>query len=138
MIALTIVGPLTEEVMKTAAVLWVVEKRPFLFRSPLQIMGCVVAAGLCFAVIENLLYLKVYVSDPSDELIRWRWTVCVALHVGCTTVAGIGVMRIWKTTMSNLTPPQLPLGAPFLVAAVVIHGSYNALAVLLEHVLFPF
>jgi len=34
---LTVVGPLSEEVMKTAALVWVVEKRPFLIHSPLQI-----------------------------------------------------------------------------------------------------
>jgi hypothetical protein len=137
-IAITLVGPLTEEVMKTAAALWVVEKRPFLFTSRLQIMFCVMAAGLCFAVIENLLYLNVYISDPSREIVIWRWTVCVALHVGCTTISGIGLARIWKTTTNDLTPPQLSLGAPFLIAAVIIHSSYNIFAVILQNVLFSF
>lgn len=137
-IAITLVGPLTEEVMKTAAALWVVEKRPFLFTSRLQIMCCVMAAGLCFAVIENLLYLNVYISDPSRELVIWRWTVCVALHVGCTSISGLGLARIWKTTTNNLTPPQLSLGAPFLIAAVIIHSSYNTFAVILQNVVSPF
>ena len=28
----------------------------------------------------------------------WRWTVCVLLHVGCTTLSGIGLTRVWRVT----------------------------------------
>lgn len=131
-------GPLLEEVMKNASALWIVESRPYLFSSRCQIAICTLASGAVFAVMENLLYLHVYVSDPSPQLVRWRWTVCVALHMGCALVAGLGTMRIWQNTMQSLARPHLSQGAPYLAAAIVLHGTYNALATLLELVAHPF
>jgi hypothetical protein len=133
LLMVTVFGPVLEEMMKIAAALWVVEKRPFLFRSPAQIVVCVLVSGLVFAAIENVLYIEVYTEDPSELLIQWRWSVCVALHMGCSLVAGLGLMRIWGRTMKRRTRPRLALGAGYMVAAMVIHGAYNSFAVLLSY-----
>lgn len=137
-VAAVIFAPLVEETMKTAAALWVVEKRPYLFTSRLQIALCVLAAGFVFAVVENLMYLNVYVPDPPAGLAAWRWTVCTALHMGCAFVGGLGLMRIWGRTTATYTPPRISLGYPYLACAMVIHGTYNAGAVLLEMSNFQF
>jgi RsiW-degrading membrane proteinase PrsW (M82 family) len=129
LVVLVAVGPLIEEVMKVGAALWVVEVRPYWFRSPWQIAIGAAASGLAFAAIENLLYLQLYVPNPTPQLALWRWTVCVTLHTSCTLVAGIGLIRIWRRTMHDKTRPELSLGAPLLIAAIVLHGTYNALAV---------
>jgi len=134
LIVIVLIGPTVEEVMKTAAAMYVIERRPFLFKSPVQIAVCVVAGALVFATLENLLYLNVYVPQPPVWLVRWRWSVCVALHVGCTLVAGLGLMRIWRDTWERRARPRLVLGFPYLVTAIVIHGTYNALAVVLTFV----
>ena len=131
-VMITVIGPVMEEMAKVAAALWVVEKRPFLFRSRVQIALCVLAGAFVFAAVENVLYLNVYVRNPSELLIRWRWTICVALHMGCSFVAGLGLMRIWWSTIENRTKPKLTSGAPYMVTAIVIHGVYNSLAVFLE------
>lgn len=128
---LTIAGPVTEELLKAALALWIVEKRPFRFQSSLQIAVCLIASGLVFAAVENVLYLVVYIDDPSRELIWWRWTVCVALHAGCSLIAGLGLIRIWRQTMETKSRPQLALGAPYMATAIVIHGVYNAFCVAL-------
>jgi hypothetical protein len=133
-LGLVIMGPLVEEVMKVALPLWAAERRPYLFKSGLQILLCAFAGGLAFAVIENLLYLNVYVPDPSRALVVWRWTVCVALHISCSTVAGIGLYRMWDEAMTRQRRPQMPVAGLYLVLAVVGHGLYNALAFLLEMV----
>lgn len=138
LLALIVFAPLVEETMKTAATTWVVEKRPFLFGSRVQIAVCCLGSGLAFAAIENLIYLNVYVPDPSPALVAWRWSVCMAMHAGCTFVAGLGLMRIWKRTMDHRTPPRLSLGAPCLVAAMAIHGAYNGAAILLEKTVLQF
>ncbi len=138
LIALTIFGPLAEEMLKVATALWLVEKKPYLFRSPAQILVCAAASGLAFAALENLLYLHVYVPHPSAELVAWRWTVCVALHVGCTLIAHFGVLRMWRDIWARRARPNLALAYPFLVAAVVLHGLYNAFALLLEFTTPPF
>ncbi len=137
-LALVVLGPTVEEVVKVMAPLVAVEKRPFLFRSAAQIIVCAMTSGLAFAVIENLLYLHVYVADPSPQLVAWRWTVCVALHVGCSTVAGMAVARIWRDAWRRLAPPRIEAGFPILAAAIAIHGSYNLLAILIETILHPF
>ncbi len=137
-IGLVLLGPLVEEMMKAALPLYIVEKRPYLFRSPIQIAICMAASGLAFAAIENLLYLYVYVPNPPPGLVIWRWTVCVGLHSGCSTIAGIGMARMWLRTRNTLTKPSLPLAAPWLTTAVVVHGLYNAFAIALEMIQYRF
>jgi len=127
-VAITIIGPMVEEMGKILALLMVVEKWPFLIRSKWQILCCGLLGGLAFAAIENLVYFYVYIPNPPAELVLWRWTVCVALHVGCSLLASYGVVRIWQEVWRTLRPPQVELGFPFWTAAMVIHGMYNALA----------
>ena len=132
LVAVTIIGPTTEEIMKIALPLWLVERRPWLYRSGGQILVCAFASGVAFAVVENLIYLNIYIPNPSAGLAAWRWTVCVVLHGGCSTIAGWGVVRIWRQFRKNCRVPQMSDGAAWIIAAIVIHGAYNAAASLLE------
>lgn len=125
-------GPVTEELMKIAGVTLVVEKWPFALRGAAQVVLCSVAGGLAFAAIENLLYLHVYVDDPTPKLIAWRWTACVALHTVCSLIAGLGIVRVWRTVWREKAPPKLALALPFILAASVMHGLYNATVLALE------
>lgn len=138
LLALVLFGPAIEEVMKTAAVAFVVEKKPYLFRSRVSIMLAVLGSGLAFAAIENLLYLHVYISEPSASLVHWRWTVCVGLHAGCCLITGIGLARAWKLGWDADTKPEITTGFPYLVIAVVVHGSYNAFVIVLASASFEF
>jgi len=127
---MVVMGPTIEEILKIALPLWVVEKRPWLFSSSLQIFLCCAGAGLVFAAIENFVYLFIYFPDPSSLLILWRWTVCVALHTGCSMVASLGLMTVYQNMLQRGTRPQLKDGSHWIVAAIVIHGGYNFLAIL--------
>jgi hypothetical protein len=124
-VTVAIIGPITEEIMKIALALWVVEKRPYLFKSIWQILICAAAGGLLFGVIENLLYLNVYILDASRSLARWRWTVCVGLHVNCSFVAGVGLARIWDRAIRTRTRPELGYGMGWFATAMMGHGLYN-------------
>ncbi len=137
-LAIVVFGPVVEEMMKVAIATYVVEKRPYLFTSRAQIMFAGLAAGLSFASIENLLYLGVYIPHPTVGMVRWRWSVCVAMHVGCSLVASLGLARVWRDASKRLARPRLTLAYPYLVAAVVIHGAYNAFAVALWAANFTF
>lgn len=128
LLTIVVIAPVTEEVMKIALATWVVEKRPYLFKSSLQIVLCALAGGLCFAAIENLIYLNVYIPNPTANLITWRWTVCVALHTSCSLIAGWGLVNVWCRATQFRQRPQLIEGSRQLVTAVVIHGAYNSLA----------
>jgi len=123
-----LLAPVIEETMKVAGTLYIVEKKPYFFRSAAQIILCALAGGFAFACIENVLYLVVYIRNPGAGIILWRLTVCTAVHVGCSTVAGLGLVRVWRRIWERRERPDLTLGFPYMVTAVVIHGVYNALA----------
>ena len=124
--------------MKVAGLLWIVEKQPFRLTSRLQIILCACAGGLAFGVIENLIYLNIYIDNPSNSLVYWRWTVCTSLHAGCSIVAGLGIMRTWNITMLHREKPRLANATPYLVTAFVIHGVYNGFCLLLSITDFQF
>ena len=131
-VMLTIIGPLTEEVMKSAAVLWAIERRPYLFQSRLQIFIALACGAFGFAAIENFVYLTIYIPDPSVEIIAWRWTVCVALHVGCTILSAMGLARIWHDSVESRKRPNLTIWFPYLMCAAGVHGTYNGFALIFE------
>jgi predicted RNA-binding Zn-ribbon protein involved in translation (DUF1610 family) len=123
-------APTMEETLKIALAAYVVELRPYLFRRAGQIVAAAVGSAFVFAAIENFIYLNIYVPHPSQGLFIWRWTICVALHVGCSAVAATGLIEIWKQAVSELRPPRLTQGLSRLMLAIGIHGTYNALAAL--------
>ena len=131
-------APLVEEILKMSGASIVLERRPFLFRHPAQLLLCTGLSGLIFACIENVLYLRLYVESPSASLIFWRWTVCVALHTCCSLIAGMGLVRVWREAWAQERRPDISRGAPFFTAAIALHGLYNLSAVLLELLWKPF
>jgi hypothetical protein len=125
------VAPVVEETMKIAAATYVIEKRPYLFTSRAQILICALSAGLVFAAIENVLYLTMHRARNPELFAMWRWTVCTALHMGCSLVASLGLAKVWRGVWETMSRPRLTLGFPYLLAAVIIHGGYNGLVTLL-------
>ncbi len=119
-------GPTMEESLKVGAALLIVEARPYVFQRSEQIWFATLGTALGFAIIENILYLNLYIPNPSVPLVIWRWTACVALHMGCTYVATRGLVRVWKQAITELRAPRLSLGMPALVTAIVLHACYSA------------
>lgn len=136
--AVAVWGPAVEEAMKIAFIAVIIERWPYLFKSPAQIMVAALGSGLMFAVIENFIYLYVYVPNPPDWLVLWRWTVCVALHTGCTAIAGVGAVIVWRRTIGQLRRFAVPIDLRFLFTAILIHGAYNGGMTLLELSRFAF
>lgn len=128
--AIVVVGPALEEVLKVACILWIVERRPWWVPGAWAILFVGATAGLVFAAIENVLYLRVYFPDHEPALATWRWTINVALHTGCSLMAAVGVAKIWKDVMQRGREAEISRGFPWLVAAIVTHGTYNLLAVI--------
>ncbi|MCH7872214.1 MAG: PrsW family intramembrane metalloprotease, partial [Planctomycetes bacterium] len=121
-----LMAPPVEEVMKLAAAALLVERMPYLVRSRSQLLLVGLGSGLGFAVIENILYLTVYINSPSLFLVLWRWIVCTALHVTCTYIAVCGLAKVWERTVREGRPPRMSLAGGALITAIVIHGAYNA------------
>ncbi len=131
-LAVTVVGPVAEEMLKIGATAMTLEVRPYWIRSRTQVMAAVVVGAFIFATIENLLYIHWYIEEASTAIQHWRWQVCTALHVGATTVAGMGLAKAHRESARNLSKLRLELVFPYIVAAVIIHGVYNGLAILFD------
>ncbi len=132
LLAVCVFGPVVEEVTKVATAMWIIEKRPYLFLSGGQILICAACGGLAFAAIENLIYMYVYVPDHTPEFVAFRWTVCVALHMTCSTLAGLGLVKVWRASITVLQKPQLELCYGWMVTAMVCHGLYNFTVTVLQ------
>jgi hypothetical protein len=130
--AIAVTVPVVEEMAKVAAVLWLVERKPWLLAGSGAIIACGAASGLLFGAIENLLYIHVYFPDAGPELARWRWMVTMPMHAVCSTIAAAGVAVMWRRVMREGTPARIADAFPRIVAAMLIHGANNALAILLS------
>lgn len=130
--AIVVIAPVTEELLKAVLPMYTTETRPYLIRSGWQILLCGLAGGLAFATIENLIYLNIYIPDPSASLALWRWTVCSAMHTVCAGIAAIGVWQVWRVVDATGQMPDLKRALPALAVAIVIHGGYNAFALMLS------
>jgi RsiW-degrading membrane proteinase PrsW (M82 family) len=131
-LGVVLVGPAVEEFVKAASGLYLAEQRPWLVPAGWVLVAVVVAGGIGFAVIENWVYLNIYIEDPSDAIIRWRWVFGPLIHGSASLLAGLGVRRIWEHTDRTGARPDAHRATPWFIAAVALHGSYNAIAVLLE------
>ncbi len=134
-----LVAPLVEEMLKISGALYLAERRPWLVWESFTLPFIALAAGLFFAVVENVLYLNVYFPDPDIALIRWRWVAGPLLHGGASFIAGIGVAKIWERVQAGDGHAVLRPGLPWIVGAMVVHGLYNLTVSVLEiaGVLFP-
>jgi len=133
-----VMGPATEEVMKIAVIALVIEKRPYLFASVWQIRLAAIGGALGFAIVENILYLTVYTPAPALGLMLWRWTVCVALHLGCTSIAVLGLVKVWEDIAREGRAPRMSRAMGPLVLAIILHGAYNGLVTLADMVGYGF
>lgn len=131
-----VAGPVIEEILKISGIVYLLERRPGSLTASWQLpLGAAVSA-LIFASIENVLYTKFYMRGLTPEalasLSTFRWTVCTALHVGCTLVATMGLQRVWRDTVLRGRPVNLTGANTYLAAAIVIHGLYNIAMYLLD------
>ena len=136
-LAIMVAGPVAEELAKIAAPLMVLEKRPWLFSSGASLAGLCALSGLVFATIENLVYFFVYIQEPTPEIVLWRLFACTALHVICASLSGVGLARAWRRAAAARGAVEATFATPWIVAAMSVHGAYNAMATTWE-LLVPF
>jgi len=125
LLSTVVFGPTVEEVLKIGLLAILVETRPYLLSSSLQIRFAAFLSAFTFAAVENLLYIHVYIADPPDSLVLWRWTVCVALHVAATSIAAQGLVRAWTRSRETQKRPTLDHAYAWLFYAILLHAAYN-------------
>ncbi|MGQ9631003.1 MAG: PrsW family glutamic-type intramembrane protease [bacterium] len=126
---LVIIAPVVEEICKQGATYFMLLKMPSI-EIPMAVGGIYGAlSGLSFATVENLLYIFVYIEDPTPELIRFRLVYGTLLHAGCSALMGVFVARAFDR---DAKPDHLRYGILVWGAApaIAIHGVFNLLVTL--------
>ena len=109
--------PALEEVLKGAAVLFLVYGGKIRFLHEALIYGA--AAGSGFALAENLLYLYFQPGMMAGTAMV-RGAGCAILHIGCTALVGTLLLLLKKGRMS------FPAGAVIsFIPSILIHLGYN-------------
>ncbi len=133
-------GPIIEEMLKQAGMVYLLEKKPYRLFASWQFVFSAIVAALTFASIENLLYIHLYsraTTIRNPELYAlFRWTVCTSLHVTCSIIASLGLIRVWRKQLADGKNADLSPAYPFFAAAMCLHGFYNLSASLLDRILF--
>jgi len=123
------IAPAVEEIMKPMGLVFLLEKAPHRVISEAQVFVTAALGGLGFAVLENLIYLHVYIplapTPASFDVAAFRWTVCTALHVGCSSIVGLGLAREFRRYRRTGARLELERILPFYATAAVVHGVYN-------------
>jgi hypothetical protein len=127
--------PIFQELMKIVIPIWICEKRPWLFQSPIQIVFCGVVSALMVSTAANVFLISVVFKNAPTWIVLWRLVVCPALQVLCSLVASIGLVKVWRGIQARRGMPQLSDGAWWITAAMLIHGGYNAAALLWGEIL---
>ena len=129
---IVVIGPLIEELVKGAAAIHLVERRPHLVASGWVLVAIGLLSGLVFAALENVWYLVVLIDEPSRELVRWRWTFGPLVHGTGSALVGIGAARAWRAAAAERSWPEFATVRPWIVAAAIVHGTANAASLVLS------
>ena len=126
-----VAAPVLEEAFKPTGVYFILAKWPHaLRRSRLYTAFLAALAGATFAVIENLLYLFVYIPDPSPQVVLYRWTVGLSVHSLCSFIVGLGINeRLAASVRGDV--PFLSGNRRFFFTAMLIHAAANVTGVIL-------
>ncbi len=86
-------APIFEETLKPCGLYLMLAKWPRVLRNRWYTAFLAALAGITFAVIENLVYLNIYIEDPSTQIIIWRYTACVGMHTLSCVIFSLGINR---------------------------------------------
>jgi RsiW-degrading membrane proteinase PrsW (M82 family) len=123
--------PIIEEIFKPLGVYIILAKWPAALRGRLYTAILAMLAGIAFATIENWIYIHVYIKDPSPETILWRYTVCTAMHAGCSFIFGLGINSKLKAMVKGEVH-FLSFGKRFFIPAIALHAIYNLVMTITE------
>ena len=127
-LVLVVIIPATEELLKVALPLWVVEKRPHLFCAPFQILLCAACSGLLFGAMRHVFAVKLFMpgSLPVVDRLSGELPMSILMHTVCSLIAGMAMVRIWSGASRCQQRPDLTEGSGFGSVAIGIHIAYAA------------
>ncbi|MHC4476525.1 MAG: PrsW family glutamic-type intramembrane protease [Planctomycetota bacterium] len=129
-------GPVLEELLKQSGMIYLLEEKPYRVFAAWQFVFSALVAALVFATIENLLYINVYIHPATlkapEVFAGFRWTVCTAVHLFCSAIASLGMIRVWKKQLRDGKPADLSVAFAYFAVAMAVHGAYNLTALFLN------
>lgn len=124
-------APVIEEAMKPSGVYLGLLRWPEALSNRLFTACLAAIGGFIFGIVEALVYTEIYVSDPSDRFVIYRFTVPIIMHTGASFIYGLGISRgiiDWAAGRGSI-----PKRTRYLyVAAVAIHAIFNMMVATLE------
>ena len=87
--------------------------------------------GIAFAVVESIIYLNIYIAEPSPQLILWRYTVNIGIHAIGSFIFGLGINQKLLASIKGEIK-LLSYGKRFYFTAIILHSLYNVTVVVLD------
>jgi hypothetical protein len=126
-------GPVVEELLKQSGMVYLIEHKPYRIFAGWQFVAAAVVSAFLFASVENLMYIYLYLAGEEGldlvALAHFRWVVCTSLHVCCSAIASLGLIRVWRRQIESGTPADLSHAFPMFVVAIAVHAIYNLSAI---------
>lgn len=133
---MVVFAPVLEELLKQSGMIYLLEKKPYRVFAGWQFVFSALVAAFVFATIENALYLNVYTAPAMLKnpkiFAGFRWTVCTAVHMFCSAIASLGMIRVWKKQLRDGKAADLNTAFAYFAIAMAIHGAYNLTALFLN------
>lgn len=134
-VLVTFVGaPIIEEILKPCGVYLLLAKWPHALRRRLYTAILAALAGFAFSLIENTVYFNLYIDDPSDNLLLWRYTVCVGTHTLFSFIFELGINEKLLASINGQSK-FLSYGKRFFFTAIALHSLYNIPVTVFEQTL---
>jgi hypothetical protein len=120
-----------EEALKPAGIYIVMAKWPWALRGKLYTACFSALSGLLFGIIEAFTYVFLYVPDHSHAFVVYRFTVPLVLHTTGSFIFGLGIrpeLMDWANGVAKFPRSS----RNFFISAMVLHGGFNLVAVILS------
>lgn len=124
-------APVIEEAMKPTGVYLTLIRWPAALANRFFTACLAAIGGLVFGVVEAIVYTEVYVSDPSDRFVIYRFTLPLVMHTLASFTYGLGITHgiiDWAAGRSSF--PKRTRN--FYIAAVLLHAAFNTIVVTLD------
>ena len=126
---MVVFAPVLEELLKQSGMIYLLEQKPYRVFAGWQFVFSAFISAFVFASIENFLYLNVYIHSATVKnpqmFAIFRWTVCTGVHILCSAIASLGMIRIWKKQLRDGKAADLNVAFAYFAVAMAIHGAYN-------------
>lgn len=129
-IGLVAAAPIIEEAVKPAAIYYLQARHPHLLRNQFMTACLSGLSGLSFGLLESLVYIYVYVDDPSPSFIIIRLALTPLLHAFFSFIVGWGINQRLIDS-ANGKVPFLDGSKRYYVTAMALHATYNLTVMIL-------